>query len=160
DRAGDDGHVILVGVVRVQTVPPHLASGIVRDADDRGGAVPGPLLILGGLGVAGPGTLVLQTHVVAGLVRGRRGGGPDVAVAEGVGEEEAAERVAAGAAGDASALGDAAVVAAGPAAVAADVDLRDVLGAARRGHGGDVDIEGRVVFGDDLPDRLDVGQLL
>src|SRR4051794_22925721 len=90
----DYAHVVLETVVGIQPVPPHTARGAVGVAHSGGSAVPRPGIILIRFGRSGPGALVLQTHVVPGLMRGRVGDVPVVAAAEVIGEDEAAHWIA------------------------------------------------------------------
>src|SRR5439155_12553474 len=123
-------------------------------------AIAGTLLILVGLGRTGIGALMLQAHRMAGLVRSGLAGIPGVAIAQVDGENKSPDRVARGTAADAADLGIAAVRAAEPGTVAADVDLRNLARVTDgpRVHGADIDVERGIILGNDLPnlrDRID-----
>jgi hypothetical protein len=80
---------------------------------------------------------MLQAHGVAGLVRCGLAGVPDVAVAQVIGEHEAADRVARRGGRIAADLRVAAISPARPRPVAADIDLGGAAGVSGEGPGVD-----------------------
>ncbi len=175
-HAADDGDVVLRGVVRagVVALAPLADRVVVADAHDRRPRAVAAVVALGRVPV------VVQAEVVAHLVRDRLG---DVLrrVAELVREHPGRLHVAVAVAGGATAVAVDRVEDVDvrhPAAATADrvvrtdargdqdVRAEGLVGSVRAedpgraGVGGrHVDVEGRVVLGDRLPDGLDLGQL-
>src|SRR5438105_1035848 len=87
---GDDAQIVLIAVVRIEAVPPHASCRLIGVAHGRGSAISDTGLILGNFGIAGPGALMLQAHIMARLVRRRGADIPRLPAAEIVGKDKAA----------------------------------------------------------------------